>query len=74
VTWDLGLKKWLKSRGRWHNTEKNSPWTLAYHVVGVSRAIWTHACPYQGSVCECNGLKNQWDLGAGYLSGYEGSW
>jgi len=25
VNWALGLKKWLKSQGRWHITESKSP-------------------------------------------------
>jgi len=25
VTWAMGLKKWLKTRGCWHNAGQNSP-------------------------------------------------
>jgi len=40
----LGLKKWLKSQGHWHNTKKNSPWMLACHVMGESKASLTFSC------------------------------
>jgi len=74
MSWPLGLKKWLKYQGRWHNNEKNSPWMLAYHVVEASRAFWMQACPYHGSVQGLIGLKTQWDSRAGYLRGWDGSW
>lgn len=44
----------------------------------TSLSIWqkspsTHACPYQGSVWEFNGLKIQWNPDTSYLRGWDGS-
>ena len=74
VTWALGLKKWLESWGRQHNTEKNSPQTLACLVMRASKSFWTLSDPQHGSVQRSSGLKPQWDPRASYLSGWDASW
>ncbi len=70
VTWALGLKKCLKSRGHWHNTKRNSHWMLACLAMRVSRSSWTLLGTYHGGVQRSRDLKPQWD---GFHKCWDGS-
>jgi len=57
VTWAMSLKKWLKSQGCSHNTEKNTPWMLVGLIMRALRASWTLSEPYHSSVRRSSGQK-----------------
>jgi len=73
MTWTLGLKSGTNPRFAGTGLRRKVPRRMHTHVVGVSGASWTHACPYQGSIQGFNGLKIQLVSRVGYLSIWDGS-
>ena len=70
VTWALDLKKWLKSRSRWHNTEKLGLWLLAGKPVRVTIGLQSHVCLVMGSNLVLTQLNARLTQGLGTWSGW----
>lgn len=74
VTWALGLKKWLKSRSRWHITDKFSPWLLAGNPLRANFGFLMLSCLQHESDLGLSCPNVQWDPRESCLEYWIGSW